>query len=644
MTMLESALGLASQGFRVFPLQEWSKVPATGNGFKSATKNPDQVGTWFSQLKRNIGIATGKGLLVFDCDVKEGKNGIDVLKQLEKELGTLPATLTAQTQSGGTHYYFSIPNTLDIRNATNWNGEGLDIRCNGGYVVAPPSSTRQGSYEWIHQSDIASLPQAWLDKLTPQKSKPSTPTFNSNLSSDTHLLDDVREALGFIDAHDYDTWVKVGMACYSMSNFDLWDEWSKSATNYNPSIMVKKWKSFTKGTKVNIESIFYMAQVNGWKNAATTRKDEFLNHGAHIAQQLIKSDQDKVTPNKYCFDGGEDLFTPTPIHWLIDGVIERNTLAAMFGASGIGKTFLSLDLSLCIASGLAWHGHEVDKGSVIYVAGEGKAGIKRRVSAWVQHNGHHEAIAENFKLSNRAVPFPEDTELFITALQQVDNLKLLVLDTLQRNSIGEENSSRDMGEFIRAMDEVREAIPNLVILIIHHSGHSSPDRARGSSVIRASLDTEIKVSKEPVGFINVSCTKAKDSEPFPTMSFSFVTKALEGWLNEKTGELHTSAVLKHINHAPISSKPIMKPLKGNQRAAMQVLNKLLDEKEARLNELQQDHTEATILITEWIEACRCNAILDKRLLAPSGFRGRILTPIERAGHITVSDSKVRKAY
>lgn len=615
MTMLESALGLASQGFRVFPLQEWSKVPATGNGFKSATKNPDQVGTWFSQLKRNIGIATGKGLLVFDCDVKEGKNGIDVLKQLEKELGTLPATLTAQTQSGGTHYYFSIPNTLDIRNATNWNGEGLDIRCNGGYVVAPPSSTRQGSYEWIHQSDIASLPQAWLDKLTPQKSKPSTPTFNSNISSDTHLLDDVREALGFIDAHDYDTWVKVGMACYSMSNFDLWDEWSKSATNYNPSIMVKKWKSFTKGTKVNIESIFYMAQVNGWKNAATTRKDEFLNHGAHIAQQLIKSDQDKVAPNKFTFTTGKSLFKLEPPKWLVKSMIPDASLIGVYGASGSKKSFIAIDIACCVATGKAFAGHHIQKqGKVVYIAGEGLSGLSKRIAGWNQRHDI-ETLQDNFLLSDRVAMFPEDAQELGEALKNHEPV-LIVLDTLQRTMHGNENDTKDMSAYIQGIDTLRAILPDVSIMIIHHTGHMVTDRARGSSVFRASLDAEMRVTDEGQR-VSLSCTKSKDSEPFNTLSFNPEIIELNN-VEDEEGEPVTTLLLNHNASFLVSNQPTA--MTSKQAQAFDIFKSLCIDNSG-------------VTSQHWLDECKAKEVITGQQAKPSKFKSRIIEPLVAHGVI-----------
>lgn len=164
-----AALNYAKVGWPVLPLRAGDKRPATRDGFKSASTDPGQISQWFQRSAFNVGIATGKGLFVFDLDNKAGKDGKTVLSRLEAETGTLPDTLTAQTQSGGLHYYFAIPPELNLRNHTDLfsdtHGGGLDVRCNGGYVVAAPSRTATGRYQWIKKQVPAALPEAWIHRL-----------------------------------------------------------------------------------------------------------------------------------------------------------------------------------------------------------------------------------------------------------------------------------------------------------------------------------------------------------------------------------------------------------------------------------------------------------------------------------------------
>ncbi|OQW99343.1 MAG: hypothetical protein BWK73_50640 [Thiothrix lacustris] len=229
--------------------------------------------------------------------------------------------------------------------------------------------------------------------------------------------------------------------------------------------------------------------------------------------------QPSAKPNKIRLHRGSDLLTPTPIKWLVSGVLEAGVLAAAFGAPASGKSFVAIDLALSVASGRAWNERGVNQGSVVYFAGEGKAGIKRRLKAWIQRNPEsQELIAEHFYLSDRACNLPNEAALVLDTLAEVKNLKLVILDTLQRTMEGDENSTRDMSAYVMALDVIKAAYPEVVVLVVHHTGHGSADRARGSSVLKASLDAEISVSKDDAGVITLKSSKAKDADPAAIVS------------------------------------------------------------------------------------------------------------------------------
>jgi RecA-family ATPase len=73
--------------------------------------------------------------------------------------------------------------------------------------------------------------------------------------------------------------------------------------------------------------------------------------------------------------------------WLIADICERDSLIQVFGTPGAAKTFAALDMGLCIAAGIDYHGRKVRQGPVIYVTGEGQNGLARRAEAWSSHNG-----------------------------------------------------------------------------------------------------------------------------------------------------------------------------------------------------------------------------------------------------------------
>ena len=133
----QMALALARRGIAVFPCRPRGKEPATPNGCKDATTGAELILHWWQQTRdANIGVATGARSHCFVLDV-DGSDGERELRELEAKYGPLPATVEAIT-ARGRHLYFNWP-SQPVRNSAGKVGAGLDIRGDGGYVLAPPS-------------------------------------------------------------------------------------------------------------------------------------------------------------------------------------------------------------------------------------------------------------------------------------------------------------------------------------------------------------------------------------------------------------------------------------------------------------------------------------------------------------------------
>ena len=163
--MLEAALYLASLKRRVFPLRERGKEPALARGFKAASYEEKTVRAWWTRSpSANIGLATGEGLLVLDVDGLEGRKA---LRRLTRRFGSLPRTVEASTGKGR-HLFFGYPPSKQVRLSAGKLGEGLDVRADGGYVVAPPSVHPSGRrYRWRRKAGRCALARAprWLLRL-----------------------------------------------------------------------------------------------------------------------------------------------------------------------------------------------------------------------------------------------------------------------------------------------------------------------------------------------------------------------------------------------------------------------------------------------------------------------------------------------
>jgi hypothetical protein len=163
--VLAAALAYAGRGWRIFPVNA-HKEPLTARGFKDATADEDALQAWWTvHPGAGVAIATGavSGLVVLDEDT--GKGGGRTRVELERTLGKLPETHTVLTGGGGRHYYFTHPGR-EVRCSAGVLGAGLDVRGDGGYVVAPPSPHGSGRlYRVMLDREMAELPAGWLDAM-----------------------------------------------------------------------------------------------------------------------------------------------------------------------------------------------------------------------------------------------------------------------------------------------------------------------------------------------------------------------------------------------------------------------------------------------------------------------------------------------
>ncbi|WP_026487662.1 bifunctional DNA primase/polymerase [Caldanaerobius polysaccharolyticus] len=175
--MVKEVIALWQRGFNVLPILPNTKKPAldTWKELQHRRVTEKEIHSWWgAHPELGVAIITGaiSGIVVVDEDVKRG--GAEALKNL-----SLPPTLTVVTPSGGRHYYYKHPGGY-VPNQTNIL-PGVDIRGDGGYVVAPPTTLANGGYVWLDQNTpIADFPK-WLLELSPSSTTSENETWYEEL-------------------------------------------------------------------------------------------------------------------------------------------------------------------------------------------------------------------------------------------------------------------------------------------------------------------------------------------------------------------------------------------------------------------------------------------------------------------------------
>ena len=141
------------------------------NGWQSGDRlTKTDAWSWFadSQHPTNIGLRTGVRSSFWALDVDPKSGGEESLLSLEAQYGKLPATQIHRTGSGGRHYLFAMPSDFEVTNARGRLPRGIDVRGNGGFIVAPGSTTGVGSYRTEAYAEVAPAPDWLLNLIRPQ--------------------------------------------------------------------------------------------------------------------------------------------------------------------------------------------------------------------------------------------------------------------------------------------------------------------------------------------------------------------------------------------------------------------------------------------------------------------------------------------
>lgn len=301
-------------------------------------------------------------------------------------------------------------------------------------------------------------------------------------------------------------------------------------------------------------------------------------------------------------------FTPAP--YLVKRILAPDELTVLFGQSGHFKSVLAIDLALSVASGTEFHGLRTRQAGVLYVAGEGHGGIRKRLRAWLLARSFDAASEQPalYLTSSGANLMADPAQLRATVDEAAAvlgrSIGLVILDTLAANfGPGDENHASDMA---LAIHGARTAAPGAAVLLVHHVGHGQSERERGSYALVAAADCRLQATYDEISkSIELRWHKLKDDERPEPAVFGWRSVPL-GW-TDADGEELSSVVLEGLEgeaRAAAMSGPRTAGMGKNQETALKTLKRLYAAQRLNVQEQGRDATEARVFITGWKSATR----------------------------------------
>jgi hypothetical protein len=271
---------------------------------------------------------------------------------------------------------------------------------------------------------------------------------------------------------------------------------------------------------------------------------------------------------------------PKP-QFLIHGLLVKADTSLLTAKHASFKSFIALDMALCVACDIPFHKHEVARGPVVYIAAEGAVGLTKRAQAWCAH--HSADPGENFVVYDSPIQI-HDAKTRADLIEEIAGLNpvLIVLDTLARCAVGlEENSSKDMGEFADALDALAKE-SGAHVMVVHHNNKGGD--YRGSSAIPAAVGTHLSLERTG-DTVTLTTEKQKDAEELQDLVFEKVEVSIPGTYGEES-----SLVFEKIDTRP------------------GVGESLGDMAEKVLEEFKAAFSEDGATFSQWEKVCECAGI------------------------------------
>ncbi len=567
-------------GRKLFPCR--GKRPCIDDNLVLASNDPAQLTAWAKEFGGPDLMwacspkACEPQIFCVDVDVgtyKDGRPKIggkswkvlrdDVLRNDDVQIAD---TETNETPSKGRHFIFEGEHKFSqgrLGRAPDLpSDQSSDVDCPN-YFMIP------GRGGYVVKQDIPAMqaPPTLQERIKPPRpiknSKPSGPqipldVFERMLKATTYS----GGPAGLDDRHTYNGWINFLFAAHDAAGGDEGDyleaviEWSLADPNQDDwdkptsrELVEEKWRSITDGDAMSATPITrgswieYLTQTGNAELAAeaaasrNTAESDFnsLENAPTLSPEDEKIGSEEIDPfivedgkrrNRLKGRSFAELDALDDPKMIVASMVPEDSLFVVYGRPKRGKTFWTLELSLCMATDAPFFGEKLGRtGRVIYVAAEGgAAAIRNRVRAWCKARKVDPKLLEGrWLLVDTGVMLNDRKSVKEFLELNPGDFALAIFDTLARCMNGDENSAKDMGAAIRGCDFIRDKIKGAVGLV-HHEGWSAK-RVRGSSVLQGAPDAVIRVARDDGNVTTVLAEDMRECASGRRMDFTLDAKS-----------------------------------------------------------------------------------------------------------------------
>lgn len=530
------------------PTDERGKAPGirwpdgTWSGFDFVKCESDEldIERW-AAMGAGVGIKTGAGLALIDADTLDEKHAKTVLEAIKTRCGDLPVRVGRYPKAG-----YLVRTDEDFRYCRIEFGERdekgrlkdrVEILSDGRQFVAHGiHPVTRKPYRWPKGvpalDDVPFVPAATLHALladlasvlpsaSPMREEGAATDVNqAALRGEWDLIVKAVEATP--NTSDLfptrDAWRDYGYAIKAAAGPDreadalaLFQDWSEkwSDGENDPEYVAAEFGRFKAPFKRGVGWLCELATEHGQGFSSAERWFEPVSDEPPLFPEGAPNAFGK-SGKRFTFEDfypAADAALAQSSRPLVKGLLDHGAMSVVYGQSNVGKTFVVMDLAYCIAAALPYAGMKTDPGLVVYVSAEGGNNIKKRMAALCVKHGRSANVRLRLLNSSIDLRRPDaDLRPLVESIRALgEPVALIVIDTLSRAMAGgDENSPVDMGLIVRHFDALRTHT-SAHLMVVHHSGKNQAAGARGHSILKAAVDTEIEVSE---GEIEV--TKQRD--------------------------------------------------------------------------------------------------------------------------------------